>query len=388
MKKMKKMKKGLFLSIIIFICFGCLQKRPPSSLKTYYIEKILDKKSENLSIDSISSDITIIHLDTSDSILIDKIRSVYLYNQLLFVLHNKRCSVFDLKGKYLYDIGKIGQGPGEFSSIRNIYFYNKEIFIYDGLMNYIFHYTISGQFISRIPILDYMFDFSFIDKDIFVGFLIPNELASNRMKFYNTEGICVDSISHDRTFGNPEASIYSSDGHFFSYNDNKYIKEGYNDTTFLITPKHTLSPQYIIDVGKYARTYEDRILYKEKYSTGRAINVRFENDKYIILYGMGLKKGEYVLINKQQEYISKVNFIYNDEDLKLFLKEEEYYSLTSHSGFTLTTPNAEPIMIDDGSPSFAIVGVSEDNKVLIGYEKSLSLADNPVIVLVSVKDDL
>ena len=96
-------------------------------------------KSETLWLDSISDSITIIPLEISDEILMDGPGFSYLYNNLLFIVHgnlsrNHRLSVFDLSGKYLWDIGRKGQGPGEYNSIylpNSIFFNDNKLYIYD-----------------------------------------------------------------------------------------------------------------------------------------------------------------------------------------------------------------------------------------------------------------
>ena len=49
----------------------------------------------------------------------------------LLVQHDNRASVFDLAGKYLYDIGKQGGGPDEFSRISGLEPHDHLIYIKD-----------------------------------------------------------------------------------------------------------------------------------------------------------------------------------------------------------------------------------------------------------------
>ena len=103
----------LFIALVVG-CYSCnKQELAISSFKTYHIEKALDMESEIVWLDSISDSITTIPLETSDEILVNRLGCCYLHNNLLFISHssfsnNDRLSVFDLPGKYLWDIGQQG----------------------------------------------------------------------------------------------------------------------------------------------------------------------------------------------------------------------------------------------------------------------------------------
>ena len=68
---------------------------------------------------------------TNDSILINT--SPALLNTAIsyWMQHDNRASVFDLAGKYLYDIGKQGGGPDEFSRISGLEPHDHLIYIKD-----------------------------------------------------------------------------------------------------------------------------------------------------------------------------------------------------------------------------------------------------------------
>ena len=384
------MKKKFFI-LIFGCCCCCNQQQPKTSLITYNIEKALDMENKIVWLDSICDSITIIPLETSEEILIGKFHRAYLHNDLLFILHDNKCSVFDLTGKYLRNIGKLGQGPGEYNSIESIFFNNEKIYINEFSGNRFFCYTLDGEFINKIQVSTNFENITFIDENVVVGFVYPFPNNLNRIIFFNKNGDYIDSVSHSEQYDSKKNGFSQSDGRFFSFNGNKYLKEGYNDTVFRVEKKFNLYPEYIINTGKYTVTYKDRIEWEDKYEKGKTINVYYESDDHIILKESRSFKYDYIFIEKQSATIDKVRFYYNDEICKHFLKEIEYAKIPA----AINIPDEmyisggdikrHPLMIDDGSPSFEILYVSEDNMTLVGKEKPLNIDDNPVIVLVHLK---
>lgn len=92
-------------------------------------------------------------LQTNDSILIKYISRIIKHGDKLLVQHDNRASVFDLAGKYLYDIGKQGGGPDEFSRISGLEPHDNLIYIKDSPIR-IKIYDWQGKFHQTIQIPD------------------------------------------------------------------------------------------------------------------------------------------------------------------------------------------------------------------------------------------
>ena len=395
----------LFITLAV-VCYSCnKQKVPTSSFKTYHIENVLDMKSETLWLDSICDSITIIPLETSDEILMNGFVISYLYNNLLFITHtsfsgNDRLSVFDLSGKYLWDIGRRGQGPGEYNSIffpKSIFFNDNKIYVYNKFGMSVLCYTLTGEFIKKthLPYLTFFHQFTYINKDVIAGFVGVGDVTNSRVLFINDVGELIDSVSHYKTF---EKKIYTASEHeggFLSYNGRKYIKEArYSDTVFRVTEEMKLLPEYCISTGKYKYKYEDLIGNNEIIGSIKFVNVKYENNQFIVATGFSVKElfndpmegHSYILIDKESSSSKKVRFYYSEETCRHFLKEKVYINpsnFRNSPGVYIEPP--KPRLINDGSPTFRISNVSEDNTIWIGAEKALNNDDNPVIVLVHLK---
>ena len=121
---MKIIYKISIVLVFVVLFFNCSdRKKSETSLKTYYIEKAIDNEKD-IFLDEISKKITIVPLETSDDVLIDKILYMGLHKDLLYIFdNNMNCFVFDLNGKFLYKVGSKGQGPGEYVYVSNLFFF-------------------------------------------------------------------------------------------------------------------------------------------------------------------------------------------------------------------------------------------------------------------------
>ena len=374
------MKKVVFFILLLSIFLTSCRKRDHSdlSLKCYNVEQAIDTEPKNLCIDSISSEISVIPLETSDDILIKNIRKVYLYHDLLFIIHtdSNRCSVFDLKGNYLYDIGNQGQGPGEFTGISLFFFSVDKVGVFDFSQRKILFYSINGKFESEVRMFSYLRFIEKINENTFAGIMntSTNEY-NNRIIYFNIEGNVIDSIQYSSILKTTPGLYFSDDVNLFTYKNNHFFVEGYSDTIFRISDKLKLIPEYIVTTGKYSVNHYDRQMDVKKYNAGKRTLVIFENDNYIILRYNELSYF-YLLINKKTDQIEKVIFRYNQEMTNIFADD------LKRIGGTLRSPIYENIPVN-----LHIIGTSEDGSFVLGFEYlKENEDDNPAIVMIKIKD--
>ena len=112
--------KHLILFIPLFL-LACSEKR---QTKRNFIEidmvPAIEGEAKKMPLQEWAKSIRFIPLETNEDILIGGINEVFCKDGKLLVRHSERISVFNLNGKYLYDIGSKGPGPAEFITIRTI----------------------------------------------------------------------------------------------------------------------------------------------------------------------------------------------------------------------------------------------------------------------------
>jgi hypothetical protein len=107
--------------------------------------------TDSLQYDSIFSEIKAIPLETNENCLINQIDKVLFYEDKMLILDQfQKLYIFDIKGKFLYEIAKQGRGPGEYLELRN-FDIDKDGNIYLLDFQRILKYDLQGKFLESIP---------------------------------------------------------------------------------------------------------------------------------------------------------------------------------------------------------------------------------------------
>ncbi len=88
--------------------------------------------NNSLKLSDITDNIEAVELETTDLSLISKVKRVLHTKDYIIINESKTIMIFDKAGKFIRQIGSIGQGPGEYTRIWDITadFKNKHIYIY------------------------------------------------------------------------------------------------------------------------------------------------------------------------------------------------------------------------------------------------------------------
>jgi len=153
---------SLTISILVIV-FSC-KSTPDYTLKNDKCKEILvpERINNYLQIDSIFANIRVIPLETNNNCLIGQIAKAQFYDEKIFLLDSfRKLLVFDAKGKFLYNVGKVGRGPGEYPEIRDFDLdTNGNIYILT--FQRIQVYSNSGRYLRNI-----LFNFVTSDSKIF-----------------------------------------------------------------------------------------------------------------------------------------------------------------------------------------------------------------------------
>ena len=155
------MNKIVLLSILSasMLLTGCAEKSPtPKIAGLTFIpkDKITTIKEIAYNDSRFIDSCVFIPLETSDSVLISEVVQIESYNGRYYIYdkHQEigKLRVFDSKGKFLFDIGKQGNGAKEYRAMNSFFLNGKEnkIGIFDPVRLAVNEYDLNGEFLQTI----------------------------------------------------------------------------------------------------------------------------------------------------------------------------------------------------------------------------------------------
>jgi hypothetical protein len=378
---------------------------------------------EKLHLSDYISDVRYIPLENKPA-LFRRILQLDFYKDMIAVRDVDHCVLYDSEGRLISKIGNHGKGPGEYLFSSNLKMVRDSIFLQD--IKYIRVYDLSGNFIRKFePNINsddtYVRSWSIINDTLFFG-QIPNQTGKeeNKAVIFNDKGEVL-RLFPNWIFLNRDKIVYSTweyHANIYKLNWRTYFKEIINDTLFVLNDNLTLDPVYYFHLGKYGEPVENRELFETKLNPDNYIHVVnvYESGSYIFMdcffgqyspvkrdkpVGEGVFRSEYYtydvlgIFDKKNEelvfaepyptdnhYLNKGLINDFDGGLKFYPQEMindstlamwiDAYIIKNHvvsEAFKTSTPM-----------------YPEKKKQLEKLAASLSVNDNPVLVLVSLKN--
>ena len=159
------MKKILIIASL-FCLLACQHKQENK------IEKI---NCHTIAVDSLTDlpeqkikQIRYIPLETNDDILFGDSYTAHYVNNQLYISTSQKVLVFDKKGKFVYGIDKVGQGPGEYTSIWDIDITQQgDVYIADGTSGKIIKYMSQGSRYEEYMTGEQFLNFAALNDSVF-----------------------------------------------------------------------------------------------------------------------------------------------------------------------------------------------------------------------------
>lgn len=132
--------KHLALSLLVILLFSCSKSEQKNNAKTLIFSEEINNE--------INDQITckFIPLETTDNCLFGDISVVDIVDDKIYIVDREgnHLFVFDLSGKFITQIGKRGNGPGEYMSISNLHIDKEKqiITLADAFLDKLFHYNL------------------------------------------------------------------------------------------------------------------------------------------------------------------------------------------------------------------------------------------------------
>lgn len=337
------------------------------------------------------TDITPLETDTIKSILASTNDIIYIENRY-FVLDTKLSvlKVFDQKGNFLYNIGKLGAGPGEYSRIFSVAYTqntNEVIFYCLNDMKMIW-YGLGGNYIKqeRIPFFTYYF----------------TQLPGDNYAFYCNYNTSEYNQNHNLLITDPNFKIlhryfpYKRD---FAVSTAGFLKktctgilysDAYSNRVYKIDDKQ-ITPTYDFDLGKDSVTQDVSTKFEVlvKHLMGRTYLKRISADDQSMMSFTYIEK-QYVLQGffdkRKQQLYTKTNFSENDLFHLLGIGGIQGNPLQCGEYLVLIEPDIF-FSRTEANPNF-MPSLKKDYPQVYEKFKNFRETDNPIVLRMKLNEQL
>ena len=323
-------------SIFYFGIRGCLGGLPTFNRNCNFIDindALRDKRLEKLS--DYATSLSYIVLETNDNVLIDEKSVCYLgfVGENILVADSEICHLFDSNGRFIKNIGRQGQGPGEYTSIRRVVVSSQTQHIYishNGLG--ILEYDTNGNYLQTILHESHLGAWAFMGENIISD--LPNYRGDNPYMFavLNQSGDTIAKIPNNDFFKLSGRPLMFANEPFYFYKGQMNYYRLFNDTVYNIqqetgkllpifrfqSTSHSVSKDLRSDAAKFATSDHD----------------------YIIPWSI-IETENHLFINALRNQIGLINFLYDKQ-------KKSFYQLASSAESQHGISND----IDEGLPFF------------------------------------
>lgn len=388
--------KGIIF-LILLILSSCKEEESGSDIEIINIENAIGK-GEKINLSSISDSIYYLKLETDSSCLLDKIRSPYknivFKGNRIFVSDTKNLYCFDSNGNYLYKVGGLGRGPGEYGDVLSFTVLNeiKKIAILSETRRNVFIYDFNGNFKNKINVDFYPTNIASIgNRILLVNCKGRRELIDYyTFSIYTTEGDLLKRVFKRDNERKAKLRLDSDKDRFFYFKNTLHYWEFYYDTIWRINNNTEIEAVSYINYGKDKLPFE--YLYEERnYETKDIFNYKslwsiLETKDYVFINFDNKGKQNSLLYDRST--LNTLNLRFNRE------KNGYFFSLFNDIDHGM---NFWPDGIVSATSVFSVVyGYEIKRKVatnpdlkfsedIIKIASNAKISDNPILMIVNLK---
>jgi hypothetical protein len=352
---------------------------------------------ESIALSSIIRDYKIVPLETNEKCLIGMINQIEVYENKIFILdYNVARSlfVFDVDGNFLYKIGDVGKGPGEYLA-PNCFAIDKKgnILIIDYSQKKILRYSENGVYINDIDIPTSGLPRGLIidNNYMYIDNWIVGEIDDGLLYGLDFKGNIKTKWLESSKYGKGYNGNFSLTDRFFFQNGSKirYLKQ-FIDTIFTIN-NSVVSPYIVIktrygfnndEIEEMNSAFNNRTGLKDlvmKYKNKYWGVIKFQETDDIIFLSLKYLKKNISLFYKKE--INNINAFYNIEDDITF---------TSYLSFNHSTDSCliSAICCNDFGNNYSLLLRNiENGKVKLNENYNINTSDNsnPIMIFYFTK---
>ena len=372
------------ITIIGFLLFSCNKEN--------LVERInLDKSAEkDINLTNIGDSVKYIVLDNYK--ILDKIPIIRICEKYIFIWsYSDGLLKYSEDGKFISQIGAIGRGPNEYGkySSFDINSILEEIYILSWEKIYVYHFN--GKFLREID-----FEVGYFMHQI--DFLPPNKLILSTFNSYgdsplnwmtiDINGVTISEKKNYIKFKPKELFGIIPSLITFKFDNCIFYYEQMNDTIFKINSFGIVNPEYVFENTNDRLTpevYKNGLLNISSYNIPKSI---LETPRYLMILSSKSSKEKLFMFDKKKKYLINtkqgLSSIYNNYDNGLSFIP----TIITNNNWGVQVLYAYELKAHVASKAFknSTPKYPEKKKELVQLANSLNENDNPVLMMVKLKD--
>nr|WP_321353851.1 6-bladed beta-propeller [uncultured Draconibacterium sp.] len=415
--KIKHQPLQFFIVLLMVLGIGnsCQEKNKTqkteaaNSFYTIAFDQIVKSKRE-VKLSEFATESKIIQFENIPEAMLGEVEDIELTKDYIFVKFWQHPVLqFSHDGKYIRDIGKRGNGPGEYGTCMKLSIdeKNEKVYIHTGELNMMV-FNFNGDYLKtyNYAALENFMCFWMWGRDsCLISYFEPMR-GTEPFVFteHDAKGDTLQTIANYIFFSEDEQAdpfrmAPLEDRNYFYYFENKcHLKGCYNDTVYTYD-NNKIVPKYFIDLGKHKLPPE--FIYERKWKRSLPNDLYWtgvhETSDYVFLpYGY-----HYNLNKPEQEIKEKGLVIYNKETKEgVAAKETKQGGLiddiTGGPDFRPNTTNGNTaimlvtaldmkLYLESDAFKNKEVQVPEEKEKLLQLKKTLNENDNHFFVLIKLK---
>ncbi|UCS95070.1 6-bladed beta-propeller [Echinicola marina] len=153
------------LSLLLSVCLACSSSES-TELASIYIPK---KGDPNISLKDIAQSLETVKLETTEESFLSMVQDVKFSKEKYFVVDMAgKILVFNKEGKFLYRLGKSGNGPGEYRHVSSIAINGKAEMVYIASGRKLLEYSFDNTFVSEKTMPFFIDHLAIIEQQVYL----------------------------------------------------------------------------------------------------------------------------------------------------------------------------------------------------------------------------
>ncbi|MDR2025999.1 MAG: 6-bladed beta-propeller, partial [Prevotellaceae bacterium] len=253
------------------------------------IQHIKWKSQKDFEIRDIVEDVQYILLENRTECLFSYIDKLIIEDNRIYILDfdKKSLFVFDITGKFLHQIGRMGGGPGEYTRYINFDVYDNIVYVYDFSKRRMLIYDENGKYKESVRPSFRFFDFYILEqKKYLLSLSHDDDSGDNNNKIVVTGDMKKSEIAHfsfSRDFKDNKSNVRA----FHPFQNKVVYMHPVSDTLYILNGQGNVENGYFFDFGN--KKLPERL--KNDYT--EAIKQERDND-YIYILNTPIRIKEYI----------------------------------------------------------------------------------------------